>query len=230
MSEPRDQPHQDRERGLLKRVRGTPLPARVFVAGRVGNSLVISLLMVVAGRAHRPSVYGVEIPVNTLPARARDARRRGRRLLLPGLRADGDHPHRGCRPGRHQRRGAPAVLHLRHLHSGQRDPGRRPHFADLFPIRHFFEAFFTAWDPNTAGAGSSGGTSRSSPPGGSRGSSSPSRVSAGSRGAESAGSKHLARERVDQITRPPRDLPTPGTPCRQPPGPRGLRARGPARK
>jgi ABC-2 type transport system permease protein len=27
------------------------------------------------------------------------------------------------------------------------------HFADLFPIRHFFEAFFIAWDPNTSGAG-----------------------------------------------------------------------------
>jgi len=27
------------------------------------------------------------------------------------------------------------------------------HVADLFPIRHFFEAFFTAWDPATSGAG-----------------------------------------------------------------------------
>ena len=26
-------------------------------------------------------------------------------------------------------------------------------FADVFPIRHFFEAMFTAWDPNTTGAG-----------------------------------------------------------------------------
>ncbi len=25
--------------------------------------------------------------------------------------------------------------------------------ADVFPIRHFFEAFFTAWDPATTGAG-----------------------------------------------------------------------------
>jgi ABC-2 type transport system permease protein len=25
--------------------------------------------------------------------------------------------------------------------------------ADAFPIRHFFEAFFSAWDPNTTGAG-----------------------------------------------------------------------------
>ena len=27
------------------------------------------------------------------------------------------------------------------------------HFADLFPVRHFFEAFFAAWDPLTTGAG-----------------------------------------------------------------------------
>jgi ABC-2 type transport system permease protein len=27
------------------------------------------------------------------------------------------------------------------------------HVADVFPVRHFFEAFFTAWDPNTTGAG-----------------------------------------------------------------------------
>ena len=26
-------------------------------------------------------------------------------------------------------------------------------FADFFPIRHFFEAFFTAWNPTTTGAG-----------------------------------------------------------------------------
>jgi ABC-2 type transport system permease protein len=27
------------------------------------------------------------------------------------------------------------------------------HVANLFPIRHFFEAFFAAWDPTTVGAG-----------------------------------------------------------------------------
>jgi ABC-2 type transport system permease protein len=27
------------------------------------------------------------------------------------------------------------------------------HFANVFPVRHFFEAFFTAWDPNTTGSG-----------------------------------------------------------------------------
>ena len=34
------------------------------------------------------------------------------------------------------------------------------HFADLFPIRHFFEAFFAAWDPTTGGRGVRVGPSR----------------------------------------------------------------------
>src|SRR5207342_353360 len=34
-----------REDGRLKRGRGTPMPAWVFVAGRVGNSIVTALLM-----------------------------------------------------------------------------------------------------------------------------------------------------------------------------------------
>ena len=44
----------DRENGILKRGRGTPLPSWVFFAGRVGNAIVISLLMlvVVAGDRH----------------------------------------------------------------------------------------------------------------------------------------------------------------------------------
>ena len=34
----------DRENGILKRVRGTPLPASVFIAGRIGNAIVVSVL------------------------------------------------------------------------------------------------------------------------------------------------------------------------------------------
>ena len=40
----------DRENGLLKRARGTPLPSRVFIAGRVGNSIVVSVLMLIPVR------------------------------------------------------------------------------------------------------------------------------------------------------------------------------------
>src|SRR5437773_5364468 len=35
----------DREEGILKRSRSTPLPSWAFIAGRVGNSIVVSVLM-----------------------------------------------------------------------------------------------------------------------------------------------------------------------------------------
>lgn len=56
-----------RESGLFKRVRGTPAPTAVLIAGRVGNSVVISLLMVVVMIAIGRVAYGVEIPTATLP-------------------------------------------------------------------------------------------------------------------------------------------------------------------
>ena len=48
--------------GLLKRVRGTPLPAWVFIAGRIGNSIVVSVLMLVLLGVIGRVVYGVAIP------------------------------------------------------------------------------------------------------------------------------------------------------------------------
>jgi ABC-2 type transport system permease protein len=51
-----------RETGLLKRGRGTPLPAWVFIAGRVGNAIVVSLLMTCVVTAIGGIVFGVDIP------------------------------------------------------------------------------------------------------------------------------------------------------------------------
>ena len=58
----------EREAGQLKRVRGTPLPPAAFVAGRVGNSLVISGIMVVLVSVIGAVLYGVTIPTHTMPA------------------------------------------------------------------------------------------------------------------------------------------------------------------
>jgi ABC-2 type transport system permease protein len=59
---------EEREGGILKRLRSAPLPTRVFIAARVGNAIVVSilltLLLIVLGRL----VYGVPIPGARLPA------------------------------------------------------------------------------------------------------------------------------------------------------------------
>ena len=57
-----------REDGVLKRLRGTPVPAWAVVAGRVGNSIVVASLMVVLVTALGHFVYGVRVPTATIPA------------------------------------------------------------------------------------------------------------------------------------------------------------------
>ena len=64
-----------REDGRLKRGRGTPMPAWVFIAGRVGNSIVVALLMLALLAAIGRVLYGVAIPWGQLPEIARHAGR-----------------------------------------------------------------------------------------------------------------------------------------------------------
>jgi ABC-2 type transport system permease protein len=57
-----------REDGRLKRGRGTPMPAWVFIAGRIGNSIVVALLMLALIAVLGRVLYGVAIPWAELPA------------------------------------------------------------------------------------------------------------------------------------------------------------------
>ncbi|MFN8053518.1 MAG: ABC transporter permease [Acidimicrobiales bacterium] len=55
-----------RDSGILKRLRGTPLPAWAFVAGRVGSTLVTSSVLVAATLGLGVFAYDVEIRSSTL--------------------------------------------------------------------------------------------------------------------------------------------------------------------
>lgn len=56
-----------RDAGILKRVRGTPLPASIHLAGRIGSSLAVGLLSVVIMAAIGAVAFGVPIPWSRLP-------------------------------------------------------------------------------------------------------------------------------------------------------------------
>ena len=56
-----------REEGRLKRGRGTPLPPWVFIAGRIGNSIVVALMMMALIAVIGRVLYGVDIPWGQLP-------------------------------------------------------------------------------------------------------------------------------------------------------------------
>lgn len=61
---------QARESGRLKRGRGTPLPAWVFIAGRLGNALIVSAIMLVVLAVTGRLFFGVDLPLSRLPALA----------------------------------------------------------------------------------------------------------------------------------------------------------------
>src|SRR5207342_2869990 len=56
-----------REDGRLKRGRGTPMPAWVFIAGRVGNSIVVAVLMLAFVSLLGRLFYGVPVPWSRAP-------------------------------------------------------------------------------------------------------------------------------------------------------------------
>lgn len=57
-----------RDQGLLKRVRGTPLPAWAFLAGRIAHVTLIALALVVIVVVAGAVFYGVDVPGRTMPA------------------------------------------------------------------------------------------------------------------------------------------------------------------
>ena len=143
----------DRENGLLKRTRGTPLPSGVFIAGRVGNSIVVSVLSLALVSALGRLIYDVAIPWDHLPAVLVTLAVGAASFCCLGFAITAAIPSEDA--------AAPmtnfALLPLYFL-SGvfipeSEIPSGVLDFANLFPVRHFFEAFFAAWDPATTGAG-----------------------------------------------------------------------------
>jgi ABC-2 type transport system permease protein len=143
----------DREHGMLKRIRGTPLPTTVFVAGRVGNAIVTSILLVVVVAVIGRLVYDVSIPDTRLPAVLVTLAVGALSFCCIGFALAAAIPSEDAAPAVTN-----AVVLPLYFISGifipdSEIPSGVLSVADAFPIRHFFEAFFTAWDPNTSGAG-----------------------------------------------------------------------------
>jgi len=54
-----------RDAGILKRTRGTPLPAGIYLGGRVVHAVLISLLLVVLTTAFGVAFYAAQVPTGT---------------------------------------------------------------------------------------------------------------------------------------------------------------------
>jgi ABC-2 type transport system permease protein len=139
-----------REDGRLKRSRGTPMPPWVFIAGRIGNSIVTAVMMMVLLAAIGGLLYGVHFPWDRIPALLVVLVIGAASFCCLGIALTALIPSQDA--------AAPivnALLLPLYFLSGvfipdDQLPSGVIKFADVFPIRHFFEAFFDAYVPGGA--------------------------------------------------------------------------------
>ncbi len=143
-----------RDLGILKRVRGTPLPASVYMGGKIVSAIEIAVLSVVVMMAIGVAFYGVEIYARTLPAAIVTfligvGTFAALGLLVAALVSSGE--------------GATAVTNATLLPlafisgiflvpSGDA-PAWLDTVANIFPLKHFVEPFATAFNPTYTGSG-----------------------------------------------------------------------------
>jgi ABC-2 type transport system permease protein len=144
---------EERESGRLKRVRSTPLPPWAFLGGRVGNGLVISVLMCVVVTLIGSAFFDVAVPTQTIPALLVTLAVGAFAFSALGFALTAAIPSEDASPAITN-----AVLLPLYFVSGVFVPDTELpagvlSVADAFPVRHFFLAFFEGFDPNTTGAG-----------------------------------------------------------------------------
>jgi ABC-2 type transport system permease protein len=140
-----------REDGRLKRGRGTPMPPWVFIAGRVGNSIVVALMMLVLLAAIGGVLYGVSVPWERLPEILLTLVVGAASFCCLGIALTAAIPSQDAAAAI-----VNALLLPLYFLSGVFIPeDQLPNgvitFADLFPVRHFFDAFFDAYVPGGPG-------------------------------------------------------------------------------
>jgi ABC-2 type transport system permease protein len=142
-----------REAGLLKRGRGTPQPPWAFIAGRIGNSIVISVLMVAVITVIGRLLYGAPIPWGRLPAVAVTLTVGAAAFCCLGVALTTIITSREAGPAVTNVITLPLYFLSGIFIPESEIPDGVLTVAGIFPIRHFFEAFFTAYSPSTVGAG-----------------------------------------------------------------------------
>lgn len=141
-----------RDEGILKRFRGTPLPPWIFMAGRVASSVWIGVLAVAVMFAVGVAFYGVRVFAGTLPAALVTLLVGAACFCALGLAVAGLIPSGEAAPAVANA----TILPLAFL-SGifiplEQAPGWVATIGDLFPLKHFVDAFGAAFNPLVTGS------------------------------------------------------------------------------
>ena len=142
-----------RDQGQLKRIRGTPLPAWAFLAGKVIHLTLVGLLLVGIVIVFGAAFYGVDVPAATLPAFALAVAVGAAAFSMLALAVAGLIPNADAAPAVVNASILPLLFISDVFIPLQNPPAWLETLGDLFPVKHFSEALQTAFNPFTTGSG-----------------------------------------------------------------------------
>lgn len=142
-----------RDEGILKRMQGTPLAPRAYLAGRIGSALLVTLAMTAVTLAFGALAYGVRIPTATLPGFVLALALGTACFTTLGVGIVRFIPNAET---------APPIVNIAILpitfisgiwFANQGLPHWLARIAQIFPVHALADAFQYAFDPRTTGAG-----------------------------------------------------------------------------
>lgn len=142
-----------RDLGVLKRVRGTPLPAWAYLFGRIGQATLVAVLLVVIITGAGALLYGVDMPTNTMPAFIVTVAVAAAAFCALGLALTAVIPNSDASPAITNASILPLFFISNVFIQMDDPPAWLDTTGDIFPVKHFADALGTVFNPYTSGAG-----------------------------------------------------------------------------
>jgi ABC-2 type transport system permease protein len=134
-----------REEGVLKRVRGTPLPATSYLVGKVLHAVFVQILLVVITLTFGKIFYDVAIPTDTMPAFIATLLIGAACFCSLGLAITSIVPNQDAAPPVVNASVLPLLFLSGVFIPTNNAPEWMTKTAEIFPIKHFLDGLFSSY-------------------------------------------------------------------------------------
>jgi ABC-2 type transport system permease protein len=141
-----------RDQGVLKRIRGTPLPPWAYLAGRIGHSCLLALLLTVLVAAFGAVFYAVEVPWGRLPLLVLTLVVGAGAFCALGLALTGFIPNADASPAIVNATVLPLLFISNVFIRMEEAPTWLDTVSHIFPVRHFADGMAAIYSPVMAGS------------------------------------------------------------------------------
>jgi ABC-2 type transport system permease protein len=138
-----------RDEGILKRVRGTPLPGWAYLVARILQSVLVALLLVAIVALVGAVFFDVPLPIGQLPLLLVVLAVSGASFCALGLAMAGIIPNAAAAPAIVNATVLPLYF-ISDVFVEMDDTSILARIGDLFPIRHLANALQSVWNPAVA--------------------------------------------------------------------------------